>query len=49
MVTGKSEGKVVADSLKAGAVDFVVKPFDRATLIAKIARVLSASTTPLPQ
>jgi CheY-like chemotaxis protein len=49
MVTGKSEGKVVVDSLKAGAVDFVVKPFDRATLIAKITRVLNTSTSPLPQ
>jgi len=45
MITGKSEGKVVVDCLKAGAVDFVVKPFDRATLIAKIARVLNA---PIP-
>jgi len=44
MITGNSEGKVVVDSLKAGAVDFVVKPFVRATLIAKIARVLDAST-----
>jgi CheY-like chemotaxis protein len=49
MVTGKSEGKVVVDSLKAGAVDFVVKPFDRATLIAKITRVLGASTPPSSQ
>ena len=40
MITGKSEGKIVVDSLKAGAVGFVVKPFDRATLIAKIARAL---------
>jgi len=44
MVTGKSEGNVVVDSLKAGASDFVVKPFDRATLTAKIARALSAAT-----
>lgn len=43
MITGKSEGKVVADSLRAGAADFVVKPFVRATLIAKIARVLDAA------
>jgi len=49
MVTGKSEGKVVVDSLKAGAVDFVVKPFDRATLIAKIARALGATISTLPQ
>ena len=44
MVTGKSEGNVVIDSLKAGASDFVVKPCDRVTLLAKIARVLSAAT-----
>lgn len=42
MITGKSEGKVVSDCLKAGAVDFVVKPFDRAVLIAKIDRALGA-------
>ncbi|MDD3519302.1 MAG: response regulator [Chromatiales bacterium] len=36
MVTGHSERKVVFESLKAGAVDFVVKPFDRPTLIAKL-------------
>ncbi|MFZ2300524.1 MAG: response regulator [Gallionella sp.] len=45
MVTGKSEGNVVVDSLKAGASDFVVKPFDRATLTAKIARALNAATS----
>jgi CheY-like chemotaxis protein len=40
MVTSKSEGKVVIDSLKSGAMDFVVKPFDRATLISKINHAL---------
>ena len=40
MITGKSEGTVVVDSLKAGAADFVVKPFDRSKLIAKVARWL---------
>lgn len=40
MITGKSEGQIVIDSLKAGAIDFVVKPFDRATLIAKIDHAL---------
>jgi PleD family two-component response regulator len=44
MITGKSEGKIVVDCLKAGAVDFVVKPFDSATLIAKIARAFNATT-----
>lgn len=42
MMTGKSENKVVIDSLKAGAVDFVVKPIDRDTLLEKLARVLAA-------
>ena len=42
MITGKSEGTVVVDSLKAGAIDFVVKPFDRAKLIAKVSRWLQA-------
>lgn len=36
MITGKSEGRVVIDSLKAGASDFVVKPFDRNTLLTKV-------------
>ena len=38
MITGKSKGTVVVDCLKAGAADFVVKPFDRHTLISKVAR-----------
>ena len=46
MITGKSEGNVVIDSLKAGASDFVVKPFDRATLLAKIAHALRATAQP---
>lgn len=40
MITGMSKGRLVVDSLKAGAVDFVVKPCDRVTLIAKIAHAL---------
>jgi CheY-like chemotaxis protein len=44
MITGKSEGQVVNDSLEAGAADFVVTPFDHATLIAKIACALNATT-----
>ncbi len=47
MITGKSDGNVVLDSIKAGATDFVVKPFDRETLIAKIARALG-TTAALP-
>jgi FixJ family two-component response regulator len=41
MITGNSEGTTVRDSLKAGAVNFVVKPFDRDTLLAKVAQALS--------
>jgi CheY-like chemotaxis protein len=40
MVTGKSEGAAVHDSIKAGAVNFIVKPFDRDTLLAKVASAL---------
>ena len=43
MITGKSEGDVVTDCMKVGAVDFVVKPFDHATLIAKINQALTVS------
>ena len=40
MITGKSDGRVVSDSMKVGAADFVVKPFDKATLIAKVNHAL---------
>jgi CheY-like chemotaxis protein len=43
MVTGDSEGTVVVDSLKAGASNFVVKPFNSATLIDKINHALAAT------
>jgi len=43
MITGKSEGEVVVDCKKAGAVDFVVKPYAHATLLAKIDRALKAA------
>ena len=43
MITGHSEEKIVADCLKAGAADFIVKPFVHATLMAKIARALAAA------
>jgi CheY-like chemotaxis protein len=42
MVTGHSEKNVVIESLKAGAVDFLVKPFDRETLLGKL-RFLSVA------
>jgi CheY-like chemotaxis protein len=41
MITGNSEKGVVVESLKAGASDFVVKPFDRNSLIAKVHKFLS--------
>lgn len=44
MVTGHSEKNIVVDSLKAGAADFLVKPFDRATLLGKL-RLLSIPIT----
>jgi len=40
MITGNSEKKIVTESLKAGATSFVVKPFDRDTLLGKVAQVL---------
>lgn len=43
MITGHSEKHLVVDSLKAGAVDFVVKPFDRATVIAKVRKLLGGA------
>ena len=41
MITGNSEKSVVVESLKVGASDFVVKPFDRNSLIAKVHKFLS--------
>jgi len=40
MISGKSEGNIVMSCLKAGAVDFAVKPFDLTILKAKVARWL---------
>jgi CheY-like chemotaxis protein len=45
MVTGHSERAIVVESLKAGAVDFLVKPFDRNTLIDKLRLFLSVTAT----
>lgn len=40
MVTGNSERSVFTNCLKAGAVDFVVKPFNREILLEKISKLL---------
>lgn len=40
MITGKSDKGIVIESLKAGAIDFVVKPFDRDTLLGKVSQLL---------
>lgn len=42
MITGHSEKQIVVDSLRAGAADFVVKPFDKTTVIAKVQKLLGA-------
>lgn len=42
MVTGHSERNVVVDSLRAGAADFLVKPFDKNTLQEKLRQFLPA-------
>lgn len=40
MITGRSERDVVRESLQAGASGFVVKPFERETLLAKVKQIL---------
>jgi FixJ family two-component response regulator len=40
MITGRSDRDVVVESLNAGAVDFVVKPYDRDVLLPKISGLL---------
>jgi CheY-like chemotaxis protein len=46
MITGVGGKTTVFDSLKAGAADFVVKPFDKITLLGKVRKVLYGSATP---
>lgn len=43
MITGHSEKAVVVESLKAGASDFVVKPFEKDVLLAKVRSFLSGT------
>jgi CheY-like chemotaxis protein len=43
MITGKSEGSVVVDCQKAGAIDFIVKPYEHKKLIEKISNALNVS------
>lgn len=43
MITGRSEEEMVVDSMKSGAVDFVVKPFDHNLLVAKIKHALDTA------
>ncbi|RDU96573.1 response regulator [Trinickia dinghuensis] len=45
MVTGHSERNIVVESLKAGAADFLVKPFDKNTLHEKLRQFLPALAT----
>lgn len=40
MITGHSEKNMVVDSMKAGANGFIVKPFDKLTILAKLASLL---------
>jgi CheY-like chemotaxis protein len=44
MITGNSERGIVLDSRRLGVADFLVKPYDRQTLLGKIARVLRIPT-----
>ena len=45
MITGQSEKSVVVESLKSGASGFVVKPFDKGVLLAKVRTFLSGASS----
>lgn len=42
MITGKSERRVVVESIRAGALDFVVKPFDKTVVLKKLHKLFKA-------
>lgn len=46
MISGQSDGNVVMNCLKAGAADFVVKPFDLEKLKSKVQRLSRPKATP---
>ena len=46
MLTGKSEKDTVRECLKAGANDYIVKPFDRSTLLTKVAGAIGSAPAP---
>lgn len=48
MITGRSGRDVVVDSMKAGASDFVVKPVQRETLLAKVRKFLQDDPSTQP-
>jgi CheY-like chemotaxis protein len=45
MISGQSERRIIVDSLKAGAADFVVKPVEREVLVHKLSRLLTGSAS----
>ena len=46
MITGVGGKAMVVDSLKAGAADFVVKPFDKHVLLGKVRKALYGRAMP---
>jgi two-component system chemotaxis response regulator CheY len=48
MVTTEAEKTRVIEALKAGANNYVIKPFEPATIVTKIQEVLAKAGTPAP-